>query len=148
MRVDTIIDLGFMFNCSLDPRSHINMICCKAYKILKFIKRLVWDFKLGSTLKILFRSLVRLILECGADFWDRHTFSNSRKIEMIQRKFFSFVWFRLHIRPPPHDYTPVSDVLSMKTLAERRYSLVYRIVLANKILAWFVVWKNWCSILP
>jgi hypothetical protein len=123
LRVDTVVDLGFKFNSSLDPEPHINMICCKAYKILGFIKRLAYDFKLSLSLKMLFCSLVRPTLEYGAVLWDPHTSGNSQKLEMVQRKFLNFAGFILHIRHPPHDYTPISDVLSMETLASRRYSL-------------------------
>jgi len=61
-RVETIVDLGFKFNSSLDPGPHINMICCKAYKMLGFLKILAHDFKLRLSLKILFCSLVCPIL--------------------------------------------------------------------------------------
>jgi len=52
-RVDTIVDLGFKFNDCLIPGPHIDMICCKAYRMLGFIKRLPHDFKLVLSLKTL-----------------------------------------------------------------------------------------------
>lgn len=33
----SVIDLGFKFTSSLDPRPHIDMVCCKALKTLGFI---------------------------------------------------------------------------------------------------------------
>lgn len=40
LRVGIIIDLGFKFNNTLDPDSQINMICCKAYKMLRVHKKI------------------------------------------------------------------------------------------------------------
>lgn len=75
--VETIVDLGLKFDSFLDPGPQINMICCKYYKMLRFIKRLAHEFKLGLSIKILFSSLVRPILEYGAVLWNPHTVGNS-----------------------------------------------------------------------
>jgi len=66
LRVDTLINFGFKFNSSLDAGPHINMIYCNTHKVFGFIKRLAYDFKLSLSLQILFRSLVRPIVEHGA----------------------------------------------------------------------------------
>lgn len=59
MRVsDSIKDLGFKFNVSLDPADYIDFVC--------FIMRLALEFHLGISVKLLFRALVRPILAHGA----------------------------------------------------------------------------------
>jgi len=41
LRADkSVIDLGFKFTSTLDPRPFIDMVCCKALKTLGFINRL------------------------------------------------------------------------------------------------------------
>jgi hypothetical protein len=62
---ESVIDLGFKLTSSLNPRPHIDMVCCKALKILGFINRLARDFKLDSSFKLLYCTLVRPILEYG-----------------------------------------------------------------------------------
>ncbi|CAI6354179.1 unnamed protein product [Macrosiphum euphorbiae] len=120
-RVEMIVDLGFKVNSSLDPGPHINMICCKAYKMLGFLKRLAHDFKLGLSLKIIFCSLVRPILEYGAVLWNPHTAGHSRQLCILQRKFLSFAGFILNIH-----HQPVSEFLNIDTYSNRRITLGFK----------------------
>lgn len=62
LQIYTRVDLDFKVNFSLDPELHIHMIplSYKAYKVLIFIKRSAYDFKLGLPLKILSCSLAIL----------------------------------------------------------------------------------------
>lgn len=120
---DTVLDLGFKFNSSLDPRPHIDMICCKAFKVLGFIMRLASDFKLKLVVKALFCALVRPILEYGSIIWSPHTAADSYLIERVQRRFLRFAGFLLNIPHPPHEYLPVAEHLNLKTLVDRRNDL-------------------------
>jgi len=114
-RIDSIVYLGFKFNNCLIPGPQIDMICCKTYRILEFIKRLVQDFKLGLSLKPLYYTLVRPILEYGISLWDSHTSGQSWQIKMVQRKFFSFAGFILHIQHLLHGLiAPLLTYLTMK----------------------------------
>jgi len=71
---DSVMDLGFKLNSKLDPSSHINYVCSKAIKTLRFIMRLFKDCKLGKSNKALFFCfLVRLILDYDAIFGDHCT---------------------------------------------------------------------------
>ena len=119
------MDLGFLFNSRLDPGPHINYICCKAFKTLGFVMRLARDFHLGLSVKSLFRALVRPILEYGAVIWDPHTAAYSLQIERVQRMFLRFSSFLLNVHCDPHDYAPVSRVLNLVSLAERRRNLYF-----------------------
>jgi len=64
--VDCVMDLGFKLSYNLDPSAHIGYVCCKALKTLGLVMQLAKDFRLESSLKILFCALVRPILEYGA----------------------------------------------------------------------------------
>jgi len=77
------IDLGFKITRSLDPRPHIDMVCCKALKTLGFISRLARDFKLDSTFKLLYCTLVRPILEYGVVVWSPYTANDSLQLERV-----------------------------------------------------------------
>lgn len=120
--VDSIRDLGFIFTPSLSPRSHINNITCKAYKLLGFIRRVSGEFKLTNSLKSLYCALVRPILEYGSVVWDPHCSDLCRQLEGVQRKFLNYASYSLEISCPPHDYSPVLYKLNLSTLADRRYS--------------------------
>jgi hypothetical protein len=77
-----ISDLGFRFSNNLDMKLHIENICCKTFKILGFVTRLAKDFKLGTSLKILFCALVRPILEYGCVIWNPYTATDFSQIEI------------------------------------------------------------------
>ncbi|KAF0748299.1 Uncharacterized protein FWK35_00027038 [Aphis craccivora] len=96
------------------------MICCSALRTLGFVMRLAKDFGHKSSLKVLYCSIVRPILEYGAVIWDPHTAVNARKLERVQRRFFRFASYLLGIDSPPHDYSPFATNLGLVTLAERQ----------------------------
>ncbi|XP_050546069.1 uncharacterized protein LOC126908201 [Daktulosphaira vitifoliae] len=117
---DNVRDLGFILSHNLDPSAHIQHVCCKALKMLGIIIRLSREFKLGSSVKILFCSLVRPILEYGSVVWDPHTAENARQLERVQNKFLCFAGRALDLPCPPHDYTPVANHLGLSSLSLRR----------------------------
>lgn len=53
-----VIDLDFKLSGSLDPRLHIDMICCKVLKVLGFVMRLTKEFTLKNSVKTLYCALV------------------------------------------------------------------------------------------
>lgn len=115
-------DLGFTLTRNLCPNMHIQIICCKALKLLGFINRVSSDFHLLSPLKTLFCSLVRPILEYGSVLWDPSTASARSMIERVQRKFLRQAAYKLKIVCPPHDYAPIHRLFSLESLADRRHS--------------------------
>jgi len=78
------------------------------------------NFKLTSSLKAIYCSLVRPILEYGSILWHPYTASDSYQLERVQRKFLRFAAFILKIDHPPHDYSPVLQQLKLNSLADRR----------------------------
>jgi hypothetical protein len=115
-------DLGFTLTRNLCPNMHIQIICCKALKLLDFINRVSTDFHLITPLKTLFCSLVRPILEYGSVLWDPSTASACSMIERVQRKFFRQAAYKLKIVCSPHDYTPIQRLISLESLADCRHS--------------------------
>jgi len=73
----SVRNLGFPFlpkynnNNNLSPRLLIQEICSKSLKLMGFIKRISYEFKLDRSLKILFYSLVRPI-KVGIRVFDRN----------------------------------------------------------------------------
>lgn len=120
--LDCVMDLGFKLSYNLDPGPHIQYVCCKALKILGFVMRLARDFRLGISIKTLFCTLVRPILEYGVVVWNPHTADGSKQLERVQRRFLRFAKFILRIPCEPHNYTPVENYLGLSSLAERRHN--------------------------
>ncbi|KAE9524268.1 hypothetical protein AGLY_015307 [Aphis glycines] len=95
-------------------------ICCKSLKLMGFIKRISYEFKLDRSLKILFSSLVQPILEYGFVIWNSHFSIDTLMIVKIQQKFVSFAAFLLKISCPSHDYELVRIALNLSSLTDRK----------------------------
>ena len=67
-------DLGILVSNDLEWSPHINAANCKA-------KRMCLD---EFTLKLLYKSLVRLHLEYGATIWNPHWQKDIDKLELVQ----------------------------------------------------------------
>jgi len=113
-------ELGFVFDPKLHPSLHIEQVCCKALKTLGFVKQVASEFKLVSSSKVLYCSLVRTILEYGSVIWDPQMACNSVMLERVQRQFFNYFGNTLKIECPNHDYKPVLKFLKLYTLANHR----------------------------
>jgi len=113
-------DLGIIFNTDLNFLSHIEMLCCKALKMLGFVIRISKEFNLYSSLKTIYCSLVRSLLDYASVLWDPYTLAASCQLERVQRRFLSCAAFRLKIKHPPHDYSIVMQELVLVSLADRR----------------------------
>ena len=123
MCVDTlqvIKNLGFTLTRNTCSNMHIQIICCKALKLLGFINRVSNSFLLLAPLNALFCSLVRLILEYGTVLWDPSAASVCDMIERAQRKFLRHAALKLNVPCPPHDY--IRRLISLKSFANRRHS--------------------------
>ncbi|KAF0756525.1 Uncharacterized protein FWK35_00008113 [Aphis craccivora] len=81
------------------------------------------DFKLHSTLKILFCSFVSSLIEYGVVIWYPTIMNDSYQLERIQHKFLKFVSFRLSIDCLPRYYNPVLCHLDLTTLTARRVQI-------------------------
>ncbi|KAL4107267.1 hypothetical protein QTP88_017643 [Uroleucon formosanum] len=119
-RVASNSDLGVLFTADLNFRPHIDSICCRALKSLGFVMRTMNEFKLSGSLKTVYCSLVRSMLEYASVLWDPFVVTDSCHLEQVQRRFLSSAAYMLKIVHPPHDYTPVLRALGLTSLADRR----------------------------
>ncbi|KAF0748809.1 Uncharacterized protein FWK35_00017449 [Aphis craccivora] len=87
-----VLDLGITFDRELNFHSHLDNICCKALKMLGFIKRI----------------------------WDPFTSSGKDQNERVQRKFLNYAAFILSIDHQPHDYNPILNKLGLSSLVDRK----------------------------
>jgi len=88
-------DLSFVLYPTLSPNLHTEWACCKSLKILWFIKRITTEFKLASSLKALYCSLVRPILEYGSVISNFNTAHNAVMLERVQGKFIKYASYVL-----------------------------------------------------
>ena len=84
-------DLGLLTSSNLSWNSHIDSITAKAIKVLGLVKRTCMDFKDITTLRTLYCSLVRPLLEYSCETWNPHTQRNSNRIEAIYRRATKFI---------------------------------------------------------
>jgi hypothetical protein len=68
-RVSSINDLGVIMDEKMNFSEHVDVIICKAFAMLRFIRRLSLEFRDPYTLKSLHRSLVRPKLEYAGCVW-------------------------------------------------------------------------------
>jgi hypothetical protein len=77
-----VLDLGFKLSSNLDPGPHIEMVYCKALRVLSIMMRLSKDIKLSTSSKVLYCcSLVQPIIEYDSIVWDPHTADNACQVE-------------------------------------------------------------------
>ncbi|KAL4120626.1 hypothetical protein QTP88_013284 [Uroleucon formosanum] len=124
---DTVIDratsnndLGVLFTADINFCPHIDSICCRALKSLGFIMRMMNEFKLVGSLKTVYCSFVRSLLEYVSVLWDPFVVIDSCHVERVQRRFLSSAAYMLKIVHPSHDYTTVLHALNLTSLADRR----------------------------
>ena len=72
IRVDTIKDLGVLYDNKFSFTQHIDQIVSRANKVSGFIKRQCRDFINVEAIRNLYVSLVRSILEHCSNIWNPH----------------------------------------------------------------------------
>ena len=117
--VRTINDLGVYFDSSLTFKQHIFNICNKSRRMWGFIVRTCYDFQV-DTLKLLFTSLVRPLLEYVSPVWAPYYQTDVLTIEKIQHKFLRFAEYKLGITHIHGQYDHISKLLNLPSLGDRR----------------------------
>ena len=97
---------------------HMDYICARAFSMLGFLKRNSKGFKDLGTLKILFFSFVRSLLEYCCIVWSPNYSSHSDRLERVQRSFSRFALYRSGFRN--HPYTTRCLLLGIDLLSNRR----------------------------
>lgn len=125
-RVTEVMDLGVLLDPKLSFQSHIQMICCKGYALLAFIKRKAKEFNNMWVTKSLFVTLVRSTLEYASVIWMPYHKKFIDEIESIQKQFLLYALRHIYgpnygfILPP---YTDRLKLINLESLQERREML-------------------------
>lgn len=131
--VDTIRDLGVLFDEKLTFVPHIDNVINKASKMLGFILRACKSFKKNTTKIMLFNSLVRSILEYCSVVWRPHYATHSLRLERVQKRFLWHLAFSNGVAKKIRSYKRRMEHFRMKSLANRRH--VNDAIFAGKIFA-------------
>ncbi|XP_046671356.1 uncharacterized protein LOC124361350 [Homalodisca vitripennis] len=94
-RSTIVRDLGVVFSADLSPDKHIDFICGKALRMLNFILRASRGGLGIVALNILYKSLVRSILEYCSVVWSPYQHNHIERLDRIQRRFVRAVGVRL-----------------------------------------------------
>ncbi|RLU15201.1 hypothetical protein DMN91_012195, partial [Ooceraea biroi] len=122
IKVDSIRDLGVTFCSDLSFKKHIETITNNALGRLGFVNRACKFFSNVGTLRLLYCSLVRPLLEYASIVWAPYLVYQCDMIERIQHRFLRRVSFRL-LRPMnffDHDYDYLHRELGLLSLRDRR----------------------------
>ena len=110
-----IIDLGLLNTSNLSWNSHTDTITARANRVLGLVKRTCMDFKDVTTLRTLYCSLVRPLLDYSCETWNPHTQRNINRIQSIQRRATKF------ILKSNEDYNFRLKQLDLQSFYDRRF---------------------------
>lgn len=144
IKVDTIKDLGVIFDSKLRFDLHIENIINKVFKMLGFVLRSTKDFNNTKCINILYNSLVRPQLEYCSVVWNPHHANCIQKIERVQRIFTKNIWFRSHTLYQPYEIR--YNHLKINTLQKRRIyfdmNMLYNIVNSESELKSHIMYRD------
>lgn len=144
LRVESVRDLGVTLDSEITFKMHYEEILGKARRQLGFVSKITKEFRDPYTLKALYVSLVRPILETSSVVWDPYHATIIDRLEAVQRKFVRFAlrslpWNDPYNLPP---YEARCRLINIETLEHRRKAakavFVFKI-LAGKIDAPFLL---------
>jgi hypothetical protein len=121
-RVESIRDLGILLDPKLDFRLHVDELIVRASRMLGYVRRVGKEFKDPYTLKTLYISFVRTLLDYGSCIWSPYYEIHKTRLEAIQKKFLRFAlrnlnWNRELSLPP---YCQRCRLIVLDTLSTRR----------------------------
>lgn len=79
-RVYRVVDLCFIFFPTLSFGSHIDIIVCKAFRMLDSIRKTVSTFNSTSCLNALYNILVQSVIEYGTVIWSLSMLKDKKKM--------------------------------------------------------------------
>ena len=80
------VGLGLFTASNLSWNQHVDKITAKANRVLGLVKRTCRDLKAIDTMKTLYCSLVRPLLEYSCETWNPRSKRNIDKLEAVQRR--------------------------------------------------------------
>ncbi|XP_046683612.1 uncharacterized protein LOC124369607 [Homalodisca vitripennis] len=112
-RVQVVKDLGVHLNHALSPDHHIDIICAKANRLLGLLSRTARSGLSTHSISILYKSLLRPILEYASVVWNPYYQHHIIRLERIQGRFVGLVGTTLGFL---FHEVPVDDVMKQFNL--------------------------------
>ena len=120
-KCNTIRDLGVILDSKLTFVDHYNCIIHKASNMLSFIKRFSYNFHDPYTLKTLYISYVRSILEYCSLVWSPYQTIHEQRIESVQKQFLLYALRKLNWSTNPlPSYEARCKLIDLEPLQHRR----------------------------
>ncbi|KAL1446994.1 hypothetical protein WDU94_005537, partial [Cyamophila willieti] len=94
--ISSIKDLGVTVSNNLSWKEHIENSCKKSYSILGCIIRHCDSIHDMDAIILLYKALVRSILEYGSVVWCPQTQVDKKRIENIQKKFIRYLFYKIN----------------------------------------------------
>lgn len=94
-RVDSVTDLGIIFDQKLTFNEQVNSLCSDVRKSLGFIIRNCQEFTDPNSLKTVYFSYVRSKLEYCAIVWNPLYTCHKQLIESVQKRFLKYLCFKV-----------------------------------------------------
>ena len=117
----TVRDLGVILDSKLTFTDHYNTIIHKANNMLGFIKRFSYNFQDPYTLKTLYITYVRPILEYCSVVWSPYQALHEQRIESVQKQFLLYALRKLNWNTLPlPPYEARLQLIHIDTLKTRR----------------------------
>lgn len=134
--INSIKDLGVLYDSKLTFSHHIITMVSNAYKMLGFIRRCSQDFKNPESFKLLYNMFVRSRLEYASIIWDPWSSTYNSAIEMVQNKFIRYSKYKMTLIYPKFEkYVHFWNELNYKSLVARRKiaALIFTFKLLNNL---------------
>ena len=120
-RSNKVKDLGVILDSKLTFVDHLNITINKANNMLSFIKRFSFHFKDPYTIKTLYVSYVRSILEYCCVVWAPYQETYINRLESVQKQFLLFALRKLGWNSfPLPSYESRCLLINIETLKKRR----------------------------
>lgn len=91
-RVNSVKDLGVLFDAKLTFNDHISTLAAECYKRLGFVIRNARDFHDHRAIELLYSALVRSKIETASVVWGPHEKGYNLILEKVQKAFLRFLY--------------------------------------------------------
>lgn len=133
---NTYKDLGIQFQSNLSWDAHIENTSNKSYKILGMIIRHCQDINDIDAITMLFKSLVRSIIEYCSPLWAPTTKKDKKTLERVQARFLRYLFNKINGFYPKFpnyiEYKILTENLPIETIEDRfissQFSLLTKIL--------------------
>jgi len=118
--VSEVKDLGVIFDQSLSFEPHIRSVLSRASKMLGFVFRTTSEFTNINSIRLLYVTLIRPILEYCSPVWCPHYDVYVNKIERVQKRFLRHIAYKIQYQRINGDYSFLMSLVNIDHLSTRR----------------------------